>query len=310
MKLSSYISDLLYRYECVIVPGFGGFVMNTKSAIISPYSKTFYPPHKLITFNNHLKNNDGLLANYIASVDKVPFDSAMNFIKFEVNEWKEEIINSDLLLEQIGKFSLDENGSVIFEPQTDINYLTDAYGLSSFVTPEIRRETKIKKVEKIEEKAPVLITDRKKEEHSYLKYAAIFVIGFALLALGGNTIYKNYKNKQFIVAAQKQQKKLETKIEQATFIVTDALPSITLNVSLDKFPYHVIAGAFRYPENAVRKVNQLKALGYKARILGINQWGLTQVSFDSYMKREEAILNLYKVRRIEDKDAWLLVQDL
>ena len=97
MKLSSYISDLLYRYECVIVPDFGGFVMNTKSAIISPYSKTFYPPHKLITFNGHLKNNDGLLANYIASVDKVPFDSAMNFIKFEVNEWKEEIIKSDLL---------------------------------------------------------------------------------------------------------------------------------------------------------------------------------------------------------------------
>ena len=88
---------MLYRYECVIVPDFGGFVMNTKSAIISPYSKTFYPPHKLITFNGHLKNNDGLLANYIASVDKVPFDSAMNFIKFEVNEWKEEIIKSDLL---------------------------------------------------------------------------------------------------------------------------------------------------------------------------------------------------------------------
>lgn len=310
MKLSSYISDLLYRYECVIIPDFGGFVMNTKSAIISPYSKTFYPPHKLITFNSHLKNNDGLLANYIASVDKVPYDSAMNFIKFEVNQWKEEIINSDLLLEDIGKFSLDVNESIIFEPQTDINYLTDSYGLSSLVSPGIRRETSIKQVEKKEEKAPILITDRKKEEHSLLKYAAIFVIGFALLALGGNTIYTNYKNKQFIVAAQKQQKQIENKIEQATFIVTEALPSITLNVSLDKLPYHVIAGAFRYPENAVRKVNQLKALGYKARILGINQWGLTQVSFDSYQKREDALYHLQRVRETEDRDAWLLIQDL
>ena len=273
MKLSSYISDLLYRYECVIVPDFGGFVMNTKSAIISPYSKTFYPPHKLITFNGHLKNNDCLLANYIASVDKVPYDSAMNFIKFEVNEWRDKIKNSDLLLEQIGKFSLDNNDSVIFEPQTDINYLTTSFGLTSFVTPDIKRETDIKPVVKPEVKAPVVIADRKKEEHNYLKYAAIFVIGFSLLAIGGNTIYKNYKNKQLIVAAQKQHKQIETKIEQATFIVTEALPSITLNVSIDRLPYHVIAGAFRYPENAVRKVNQLKAMGYKARILGINPGG-------------------------------------
>ena len=284
--------------------------MNTKSAIISPYSKTFYPPHKLITFNGHLKNNDGLLANYIASVDKVPFDSAMNFIKFEVNEWKNKIDNSDLLLEQIGKFSLDNNDAVIFEPQTDINYLTTSFGLSSFVTPDIKRKTDIKPVEKPEEKAPILLTDRKKEEHNYLKYAAILVIGFSLLALGGNTIYKNYKNKQFVVAAQKQQKKIENKIEQATFIVTEALPSINLNVSLDRLPYHVISGAFRYPENAVRKVNQLKAMGYKARILGINQWGLTQVSFDSYDSKEDAIYNLYRIRKTEDEDAWLLVQDL
>ena len=310
MKLSSYISDLLYRYECVIVPDFGGFVMNTKSAIISPYSKTFYPPHKLITFNGHLKNNDGLLANYIASVDKVPYDSAMNFIKFEVNEWRDKIKNSDLLLEQIGKFSLDNNDSVIFEPQTDINYLTTSFGLTSFVTPDIKRESDIKPVVKLEEKAPVVIADRKKEENNYLKYAAIFVIGFSLLALGGNTIYKNYKNKQLIVAAQKQHKQIENKIEQATFIVTEALPSITLNVSIDRLPFHVIAGAFRYPENAVRKVNQLKAMGYKARILGINQWGLTQVSFDSYQSREDAINNLYRIRKTEDEDAWLLVQDL
>ena len=310
MKLSSYISDLLYRYECVIVPDFGGFVMNTKSAIISPYSKTFYPPHKLITFNSHLKNNDGLLANYIASVDKVPFDSAMNYIKFEVSEWREKINNSDLLLEQIGKFSLDDNESIIFEPQTDINYLTTSYGLSSFVTPDIKRETDIKPLEKSEEKTPILLTDRKKEVHNYLKYAAIFVIGFSLMALVGNTIYKNYKNKQLIVAAQKQHKQIENKIEQATFIVTEALPSITLNVSIDKLPYHVIAGAFRYPENAVRKVKQLKKIGYKARILGINQWGLTQVSFDSYDRREDALYNLNRIRKTEDEDAWLLVQEL
>ncbi len=310
MKLSTYISDLLYRYECVIVPGFGGFVTNNKSAIISSHSNTFYPPHKLITYNSHLKNNDGLLANYIASVDKMPFEHAMNFIKFEVNQWKEELKDADLFLEKIGKLSLDKNNAIIFEPQTDVNYLTTAYGLSTLVSPQIKREVYIKQVEELEEKVPILVSEQAKETPNYLKYAAIFLLGLSVLGFGGNEIYKDYKNKQQIVADQKQKKQLDTKIQQATFIVSEALPSVSLNVSLDKKPYHVIAGAFRYPENAVRKVNQLIEKGYKARILGVNQWGLTQVSFDSYDSRENAINNLYRLKKTESEDVWLLVQDL
>ncbi len=310
MKLSNYISDLLYRYECVIVPDFGGFVTNNKSAIISQYSKIFYPPHKLITYNGHLRNNDGLLANYIAAVDKVPFECAMNFIKFEVDEWRKELRANDLVLEKIGKFILDKNDAIIFEPQTDINYLTTAFGLSSFVSPEIKRETYIKQVETLEEKAPILISDRKKGVSEYLKYAAIFVIGLSIIGFTGNALYKDYKNKQQIVAAKKQQDEVETKIEKATFIISDILPSLNLNVSLEKKSYHVIGGAFRYPENATRLVKTLQAKGYKARILGINQWGLTQVAFDSYDSREEAIQHLYEIRKTESKEAWLLIQEL
>lgn len=310
MKLSDYISDLLFRYECVIVPGFGGFVTNAKPAIISPYTKTFYPPHKLITYNNHLKNNDGLLANYIASVDKVPFESAMNFIRFEVDQWKKELQNSDITLEKIGKFSLDKNNSLLFEPQTDINYLTEAYGLTSFVSPEIKREEYIKQAEKHEGKTPILISERRQSTPDYLKYAAIFAIAASIIGFGGNAIYKDYNSKQQVIAVEKQQKHLENKIEQATFVVTEALPSITLNVSLDRKPYHVIAGAFRYPENAKRKVNELLNKGYNARILGVNQWGLTLVSFDSYDSRKQATNELYKIRKTESEDIWLLVQDL
>ncbi len=309
MKLSNYISDLLYRYECVIIPDFGGFIMNNKSAIISSYSKTFYPPHKQITFNSHLQNNDGLLANYIASVDKMPFEHAMNFIKFEVAQWKEELKNTDIYLDKIGKFSLDANNAIIFEPETKTNYLTSAYGLSSFIVPEVKREVYAKKVEKLEEKVPVFISERKKTPN-YLKYAAIFLLGLSVLGLGGNALYNDYKNKQQIIAAKKQQQKVEDKIQKATFIVTEALPSINLDVFLDKKPYHVIGGAFRYPENAENMVKILKKRGYNARVLGVNKWGLTQVSYDSYDSKRDAINSLYRIQKTEDSSAWLLVQDL
>ena len=294
----------------MIVPDFGGFVTNRKSAIISPYTKNFYPPHKLITYNGHLRNNDGLLANYIASVDKMPYNHALNFIKFEVAQWREELTNSDVILDKIGRFTMDSNGALLFEPQTDVNYLTSAFGLASFVSPEIKRETYIKQVEELEEKAPIFISPEKKQAPNYLKYAAIFIIGLSIIGFGGNAIYQDYKNKQQLTQAKKEQQQLERKIEQATFIVTEALPSINLNVSLDKKPYHVIAGAFRYPEHAVKRVNQLKNQGYQARILGINQWGLTQVSFDSYDSRQKALIELQRIRKTELKEAWLLIQDL
>ena len=309
MKLTSYISDLLYRYECVIIPNFGGFVTNTKSAHIGANGKTFYPPTKSLTFNNHLKNNDGLLANYIASVDKMPFKTAMNFIQFEVQEWVEKLQNEDLILDNVGTLSL-EGDNIIFEPQKDINYLTQSFGLSSFISPEIKRETYAKQVEKLEEKAPILISQKRKAAPDYLKYAALFVIGLSLFAWGGSKLYNDYQLSKEVATHKKQQEKLNTTIQEATFVVSDPLPSITLTAQRATKPYHVIAGAFRFPENAERKVRQLHKLGFNARILGVNQWGLTQVSFESYNTNREAREGLVVIRQTISEDAWLLIQDL
>lgn len=309
MKLSTYISDLLYRYECVIIPNFGGFVTNTISAEITDNFTSFHPPSKRLTFNNHLKNNDGLLANYIASVDKMPFKTAMNFIQFEVDSWLDTLRNSDIVLDKIGKLSL-EGDNIIFEPQTEVNYLTQSYGLTSFVSPEIKRETYIKQVEEIEKKAPILVSDKSNKIPNYLKYAAIFLLGISIIGFGGNKLYKDYRNKQQVISLQKQQERQNKMIQEATFVISDPLPSITLNVESATKPFHVIGGAFRFPENAERKVQQLKDLGFNARILGVNKWGLTQVSFESYDDNIEARKGLFVIRQTIAEDAWLLIQDL
>ena len=77
MQLSPYIKDLLYRYECVIIPGFGAFLANYTSASIDADSSTFYPPGKTISFNRQLQTNDGLLANYVASVEGTSSELAL-----------------------------------------------------------------------------------------------------------------------------------------------------------------------------------------------------------------------------------------
>ena len=102
---------------------------------------------------------------------------------------------------------------------------------------------------------------------------------------------------------------LESKIKAKISFNKEQKNHETLNVPLNELPYHLIAGAFRNPKNAIKKVNQLKRLGYKARILGSNGRGLTHVTFDSYDNKQQALNSLSKIRKEVDKSAWLLVRE-
>ena len=307
MILANYISELLYRYECVIVPDFGGFIVNNKSATIDSLNNILAPPFKQITYNSHLKNNDGLLANYIASEDNIPYECALNFIKFEIEEWQQKLVNTDIDLEGVGSFSLVKD-KLHFEPQKTINYLTSSYGLSTVVSKKIKREGRIKKVVPLKEKAPIILSAESKKYPNYLKYAAIFILGLSVIGFGGK-MYRDYQNNQILVEAKEQQKIIENKIESATFVITKPLPTLNLDLHIYKMNFHVIAGAYRIPQNAVRKVNQLILEGYDARILGINKWNLSVVSFGSYSTREEAVNDLMNIRVNVERDVWLLIQE-
>ena len=305
MNLANYISDLLYRYECVIVPKFGGFVTNNKSARIDASNHTLYPPYKQITFNSHLKNNDGLLANYIASMDNISYECAVNYIQFEIEAWNEKLKSQELTLPNLGAFNVVDN-KLYFEPQQKINYLTSSFGLSNIVRGEIEREAV--KIPPVQAKEPKIIPLTEKKTPNYLKYAAIFVIGLSAIGFGGK-YYQDHLNKKQVVEARKQQELVEEKIENATFVITKPLPALNLEIKSQKKNFHVIAGAFRFSENADRKVNQLLKQGYDARVLGVNKWNLTVVSYGSYSTREEALENLYQIKNNVAKDSWLLIQE-
>ncbi len=80
MDISLHISSLLFEHECVVVPGLGGFVSNYSPARIHPVQHLFQPPSKTILFNPELKNNDGLLAKFIAENEKTSFYDALAII--------------------------------------------------------------------------------------------------------------------------------------------------------------------------------------------------------------------------------------
>lgn len=300
MNLANYINDLLYRYDCVIVPDFGGFVTNTIGAKLQENSNTFYPPTKQITFNNHLKHNDGLLANYIAASENISFNKASTAISLAVIKWQNELQSKNVIIEKVGVLSLNKEKQIIFEPKNTTNYLTSSFGLASFKSSSIERYK--------EQVKPLIVAqkeDSKKGIPVFIKYAATAAILLTLGFAGYNGYQQKEQQKEFA----RQEKQLQQKIQTATFVITKPLPVLELNVSKEKVkPYHIIAGAFQFKENAAKKVKELIAKGYNAKIIGKNKWGLTQVTFNSFSDKNEAINSLYKIQNTVSKDAWLLVK--
>lgn len=309
MTLAKYIGDLLYRYECVIVPNFGGFVTNEISAKVNHLTHTFYAPSKQLTFNSHLQNSDGLLVNYISSVQSISYAKASEFIENEVSMWKMLLTKETVELDNIGSFRLSKDGKYIFEPSNTVNYLTSSFGFNTYVSPAVKREEYKEKVRKLETIAPVLSSEEQKHKTpAFIKYAATAAIVFALGSVGWNQ-YQKFEYNSLVAKAELQQQQVEKKIQEATFVISNPLPAITLNVTKETFNYHIIAGAFRESENADKKLQELLDKGYNAKILGVNKWKLTQVSYSSFNSESEAVNSLNEIHKTESKDAWLLVQE-
>ena len=306
MTLATYISDLLYRYECVIIPNFGGFVTNEISAKVNHFTHTFYAPSKQLTFNSQLQTNDGLVANYIAASENISYSKAVLYIEKEVENWKSILKNEEFDLENIGTFNLSKEGKLQFEPNNTINYLTSSFGLNTFVSPAVKRVAYQQKIKQLETVAP-LNTSKKYKTPAFIKYAASAAIILALGSVGWNQ-YQKFEYNNLVAKAEQEQKKVEKSIQEATFVISNPLPTITLNVTKETYNYHIIAGAFREPANAEKKLQQLLKKGYNAKILGVNKWNLTQVAYQSFQSKFEAINSLNAIKKSDSEDAWLLVK--
>lgn len=320
MRLELYISDLLYRYECVTVPNFGAFLTQRKGAQVHHTTNAFYPPTKELSFNAQLTSNDGLLVKYIADVTKEGYESTLQKVQLEVDAWKKQLDNSEIIsLENVGDLSLNVEGKMQFEPSYQLNYLTSSFGLSSFVSSEISRiveevreeATPLVLKEEVTEAIPLPIVEETHRRRFPWAYAAAAAVIISAGIFGFNEYSNTQQEKQQIVEDTKAKKSIDKYIQQATFFNTNPveLPSITLQVAKETQNYHVVAGAFRIEQNAHEKVAELQANGFEAELLGQNKYGLHQVSYASFSTRADAVSALVNIKRNTAPEAWLLITE-
>ena len=74
--------------------------------------------------------------------------------------------------------------------------------------------------------------------------------------------------------------------------------------------YHVVAGAFREEKNAQKIFERLSKLGYKAKRIAPNKYGLFPVLYGSYSTIGEAEKAKKEIQEKDNPEAWLLIQSL
>ena len=130
--IAHYISNLLYLHDCVIMPGFGGFVGNKKSAYIHPVSGIIYPPSKTLLFNRNLAQNDGLLATHIAKEEGIDLSEVSILIEEFVQNIQNELVErSAFKLQKIGTFSSGKEGNIFFMQDNRYNYNLASFGMQA-----------------------------------------------------------------------------------------------------------------------------------------------------------------------------------
>ena len=313
MQIEKHISDLLYRYQCVTVPGFGAFLTETVSAHVTGSASSFFPPKKVVSFNANVKNNDGLLANHVALQEKMSYELAVIKIGDVVNEWTYLLQNRNrVVLKNIGEISVNNEMNWVFEPANTVNYLTDSFGLSSFVSPEITREVLKQEVEALEEKAPIIFTPERKKDYSYLKYAAIFVVMLGAGGFGYKTYYDQQIETKTLAVQKNVQEKVQQQIQEATFVISAPVEAVELSVAApveEKMPYHLVAGAYRSEENANKAIAELKAAGFEnAKMLSMNKHNLYPVVYGSFKNLNEAQTERKNIQKSHNAEAWLLIE--
>ena len=335
MKMETYISDLLYRHDCVIIPGLGGIITNYRSAQIHPVSHTIRPPSKSIRFNVNLQEDDGLLANYVSSCESISFASAQSKIERFVFSIQNDLEHKkEARLSKIGILSVDLNGILSFEPDLKVNYLPDAFGLEAIQSPAILKKSKGIDVSKQIYRGARSIQTQKTSFN--WKVAAVLIpliglstyISFQQEAIGdkyANYAYLNpFKEKpaavyvpRAIEAKEKTIELKETKITDVPETVIETvkvntevkakktIPAPSVKTTLVSKPFHLVAGCFSSEHNATKFVAQLKTEGFEASVIGQNKNGLFRVAFQSYVSRELAVSEMKKLKD-SGKSTWLL----
>lgn len=140
-SVNDYLKKLLYQYDCVVVPELGAFLTHYQSAAFTEISGLYLPPRKRVAFNEALRFDDGILANYIMLHEPLTREGAQQHISLFVSELRNQVKTAGRFeLDGIGTFTHNDESRLQFDPSLRHNFYGEAYGMTAISAQLVDRQ--------------------------------------------------------------------------------------------------------------------------------------------------------------------------
>lgn len=129
-RLKECVYELLFQHNCVIIPGFGGFITNYKSAGFEDSRLLIYPSRKRLAFNQNLNQNDGLLVNQWSIIKSISYQDALTEVE-AFGSYLNNKINASKSFDfkNLGTFYQNPENNLLFLPFQGLNFHDSSFGL-------------------------------------------------------------------------------------------------------------------------------------------------------------------------------------
>lgn len=129
ISVASCIADLLFERDTVILPGFGGFTAEYKSAGIDQVQGLIQPPSKEVQFKTNLVLNDGVLVDFIKTKYSIEAAEAQEQVDDYIQNLRERLAKKEIVqIPDVGKLYLDFEKTIKFLPDKT-NFNKESFGL-------------------------------------------------------------------------------------------------------------------------------------------------------------------------------------
>ena len=341
LRIITHIERLLLTHDCVILPKFGGFVLQTLPATYQEEEHLFRPMRKEVMFNVTLQHTDGLLSESYMQTYGVDYRKAQLMLEEDIEALNVSLEQDKrITLGRIGTFSIGEEGQTIFTPGDSGVFNADSYGLPSFHFPVLRSLEE-------EREEVALLAGKKKKDVFYIPVsrklirvvaasaAAVFVVSTpvkevnlsAYTASFVPTEMINYRFEEPISQPE------EIQISQVDEMVAEVTPKIeaTKETEIAKAPsapevrkevavpapkaelvatkkmYHIVIASFPTEEQANEYISGVDRTQCK-NVSKVVRDGKYRIYADKFNNRADAESYMATLRKIEKyKDAWLFI---
>ena len=332
------IESLLLEHDCVIIPNFGGFVINVQDFKFDDKEAIIYPRKKSIAFNERLKSDDGILAMYMAKENSISQKKAFESVAAFGKEIKGELIkNQPLAFGNLGTFSLTEESKIIFEPNQSFNYDLDQFGLYPVSTGARKKPVLVEApIEKSLEDLPMKTKEeveaanepRKITSNFYVYILLAFVVGGmgAYILTEPNSKFVNSSFSPLTIRIKKEGKQAKVQSVPSTIVqtkqrelpievgtskkedLTPAVKSVVPEVSESIF---LVAASFKTMVKAELGKAELIQKGFDDAVILPKSENETyyRISLGSAKSMDLAYVEAAKMKKEKKIDIWVFKKD-